>query len=185
MLSAMACAKTDLYVALVGAFRQMVNAHRKALLLEISDGKFIGVCQKMIDANLDVIVLQVIHQMRPVAFHLLVGSHRAEDDLREPLFGEDPKTDATDHLPIFDDHHVAVFRIEHHPGDVLLGHPGQLHREDALQLQQPEQFLGTLVSGQRIVDHLEFDQPPRLFRSGTLVSRQMFQPPPRALWGTP
>lgn len=56
----------------------------KSLLLEIPNGVIIGVGEKMLDGGggLD-IILQVGHQMSPVALNLLVRGNGAENDLRE------------------------------------------------------------------------------------------------------
>ena len=48
------------------------DIHRESLLLEISNGKFVGVRQKMEDRVFHVIILEMIHQVRSVTFHLRV-----------------------------------------------------------------------------------------------------------------
>ena len=64
-------------------------------------------------------------------------------------------------------------RVEHQPGDVLLGHAGQLVGEDVLEAYQPHQdaLVGLLV--QRVPDDMELDHPPALLQPRCLVTRRV------------
>lgn len=56
----------------------------EALLFEVADGVVVGVCEEVLDwgRSFDV-VFEVGHEMRPVAFYLLVRGDGAEDDFGE------------------------------------------------------------------------------------------------------
>ena len=56
----------------------------------------------------DMVVLDVIHQMCSIAFHLLRGSNGTEYDFSEALSGKHSKTDTTDRPAIFDQRQSTV-----------------------------------------------------------------------------
>lgn len=74
----------------------------EALFAKVASGKLVRVREKVKRAVLYVIVFQVVHHVRAVAFHLFVARDRAEDDLGEALRGKHVKTDATNHTVVFD-----------------------------------------------------------------------------------
>lgn len=61
-------------------------------------------------------------------------------------------------------------RVEHQPSDVLLGHAGQLVREDVLQADQPHQNLLVGLLGERVPDDVELYDAAPLLQPGRLVA---------------
>lgn len=61
-------------------------------------------------------------------------------------------------------------RVEDQSRDVLLGHAGQLVREDVLEADEPHQdpLIGLLVEG--VTDDVEFDHAPALLQTGGFVT---------------
>merc|ERR1712079_539817 len=71
----------------------------ESLLLEISDGMLISKGKEVIYSVSDMVILDVIHQMRAVALHLLVAGHRAENNLGESLTRKCPEADSANRSP--------------------------------------------------------------------------------------
>lgn len=78
------------------------NVFGETLLLEISDCKFVGVGQEVLDASLCAVVLQVVHQMGSVALDLLAARDCTEHNLGEPLRCERAEADSTDWTAVLD-----------------------------------------------------------------------------------
>lgn len=60
-------------------------------------------------------------------------------------------------------------RVEDEPGDILLGHTGQLVREHVLQPHQPHEHLLVGLLAQGVAHHVELDHTPPLLKPGRLV----------------
>ena len=78
------CALVVLDVSAVHGFGQL-EILAEALLLEVAHRKLVCKREKVQDAIPNVVVLEVVHEVGPVALHLLVARHGAEHNLREPL----------------------------------------------------------------------------------------------------
>jgi hypothetical protein len=68
----------------------------------LTDGEFVGEGEEVKDVDPDVVLLEVVHQVTPVALHLLVGAHSAEHYLGEALRREEPEADPAYRLFVLD-----------------------------------------------------------------------------------
>lgn len=101
-----------LYVSLVHSSRQL-NVFTETLLLEVAYCKFISEGKEVQYVVSDVVILEVVHEVSAVSFHLFVGRDRTEHYLAEALRMECPEADATNRPAFFDQSQCLVFRIEH------------------------------------------------------------------------
>ncbi len=113
----------------------------ETLLFEVPDGKLVGEGEEMEDTVPNVVVLEVVHEVSSISLNLLVGSNSAEHDLGEALAGEHAEANSPNGAAVLDQCQGLVFRVEYQAGDVLLGHPRQLVREDVLESDQPQHDL--------------------------------------------
>ena len=107
------------------------------LLFEVSDGVLVCVGEEVEDVVLDVVLLQVVHQVGAVTLSttawltsqnppirnnsteggawphldLLIGRHGAEDDLSEALGGKHPEADPPDHPAVLDQRQRLVLPV--------------------------------------------------------------------------
>lgn len=81
----------------------------EALFLEIADGEFVGVREEMFDAIARAVVFQVVHEMRTIAFDLLVAGDGAENDFGESLRCECTKANAANRSTLLDERQRFVF----------------------------------------------------------------------------
>lgn len=68
----------------------------------ITNGILISEGEEVVDANVDVIVLEVVHEVCSVAAHLHMRAYRTEHNLSEPLSRINTKTDPSNWLFILD-----------------------------------------------------------------------------------
>ena len=54
----------------------------------------------------------MVHEMGPVALHLLVAGYRTEHDLRESLTGESPEANSANRSPILNQRQCFVLRVK-------------------------------------------------------------------------
>ena len=86
------------------------------------------------------------------------------------LAGKHSEADASDGASVLDECQRLVLWVKHQPGDVFLGHPGQLMREDVLESNQPQhRLLGDFLR-QRIGHAVELDHAFLLLQLGSLVT---------------
>lgn len=78
-----------------------LNVLGESLLLEVPNGKLIGIGQEVLDPSLCAVVLQVVHQMGTVALDLLAAGDGAEHNLGKSLCGERTEADSTNWATIF------------------------------------------------------------------------------------
>lgn len=68
----------------------------------ITNGILISEGEEVVDANVDVIVLEVVHEVCSVAAHLHMRAYRTEHNLSEPLSRINTKTDPSNWLFVLD-----------------------------------------------------------------------------------
>lgn len=100
-------ARTSPYVLLFSRILSLRNRNHKFYGL-LTYGKLISKREKMQNALLNVVVLEVVHHVHPVSLHLLVGSDRAEHDLREALCGKRPEANPADRDVVLDERQRPV-----------------------------------------------------------------------------
>ena len=54
----------------------------------------------------------MVHQMGPIALHLLVRGHRTENDLGESLTGESPEANSANRSAVFHQRQCFVLRVK-------------------------------------------------------------------------
>lgn len=140
---------------------------REPLFLKVTNSVVIGIGQEMHDiAGGFHIVLQMGHEMRPVALNLLVAADGAEDDLGELAALERPVCDASHYLEgLLDDGYGQVGSVVDESRDVIFGHLGKLFLEDALQTGEYDEGFPVVV----IVYHPKLDLAGSFFDDGGLV----------------
>lgn len=120
----------------------------------------------MLDARMCLadIVLEVVHKMAAVAFHLLCAGDSAEHDLCKAALWERAVGDATDHLQaVLDNGEGPVVAIKDETRNVLARHVGELLLEDVLESGEDDAVgRGIVVKGGRT----ELDDAVALFGDG-------------------
>ena len=139
----------------------------KSLFLKVANGIVVGVSKEVHDIarGFDV-VFQVRHEVRAVAFHLLVTSHGTEDDFGKLAALERPVRDATHYLQrLFDYCYRQVRSVVDESRDIILGHLGQLFLENTLKTCEDNKGFPLIV----VVHHPELDLAGPLFNDSWLV----------------
>lgn len=111
----------------------------EALLAEVLDRVVVGVSQKVVQLLRLRMVLQLVHQARPIALHLLLRRDRQEHDLGEFLGVKGPEDAASKDLwllplLLLNDDHGLVHSVHHQAHDVGAWHAGQLLGDDVFQV---------------------------------------------------
>jgi hypothetical protein len=105
------------------------------------------------------------HQVRSVAFDLLIRGDGAEDDFSKLPVIERPVGDPPNHLQrVLDYCYREMGSVVYQTGDIILGHLGELLLEDAFQTRHYNETFTFVI----IVDHSEFDLAFALFDDGRL-----------------
>ena len=95
----------------------------EALLLEVANGVVVSVREEVVELLLLCVVLQLVHQARSIAFHLLLRRDGEEHDLRKLLGVEGSEDAAAKDLLLLtrlllDNYHGLVHSVHHQSHDV-------------------------------------------------------------------
>ena len=112
------------------------------------------------------VLLQMIHQPRPVPFHLLVRRNSAKRNLAHVLPPERPIRNPSNNHVVLQTQHRVMSRIEHQSNDVLLRHVRKLFAKYILQSNQPYRVLLVPI----VFNHLPLQLPVLLLLSQVHVS---------------
>lgn len=96
------------------------DVFREALFLEVADGEFVGIREEMLDAVARAVIFQVVHEMRAVAFDLLVTGDCAENNFGKTLRSEGSEANAADGPTFFDERQRFVFATCVTDGKILI-----------------------------------------------------------------
>ena len=113
----------------------------ESLLAEILDSIVVSIGQEVVQLLRQGEVLQLVHQARTVALHLLESRDCKKDDLSELLCVEGSEDTSSQDLrflalPLLLDDHSVVLAIKHESHYVWSRHPWQLLGDDVLELDQ-------------------------------------------------
>ena len=114
---------------------------RESLLPEVLDSVVVGVGQKIVEVDFLSMVLQPVHQPRPISLHLLRGRDCQEHNLGE-LLGVEGAEDAAAKYDgplvflLFNDNHRLVDAVHDQPHDVGPRHPRELLGDDVLEVDE-------------------------------------------------
>mmetsp|Transcript_28799 Transcript_28799/g.60800 ORF Transcript_28799/g.60800 Transcript_28799/m.60800 type:complete len:382 (+) Transcript_28799:249-1394(+) len=138
--------------ALVAGFGHL-DGLGKSLLLEIPNRIIIRISNKILNPLRNRMHLQQIHQLRPIPLHLLTRAHGTKGDLGKSHFLVGPVAYPPDDflvgIPsigiVGKQREGLVTTIEHQAGDVLLGHFGELLREEGFEADESDEVLAGAV----------------------------------------